>query len=261
MKKKKAVPNNDGTMSLSGHLKELRNRIIICVVCLVVFFLLGLHFAPDVVETLTGIGKQYGYEFVYIAPQELLLQYFSIALIAGVVTSVPVILYHVWAFIQPGLKKNENKMFLATLVFGLFFFILGVLFAYKIMLPFMLQFLISLSLGSDVSASVSVANYVTFLMTIFLVLGAVFELPVVSVLLTQIGLVKVEWMKKFRKVMIVVIFFVAALITPPDVVSQVMVAVPMLGLYELSILICSILGKRKRKAEVSEDEDTETDEE
>ena len=253
MKKKKAAPNPDGTMSLSGHLKELRNRIIVCIVCLTVFFLLGLHFAPDLVDNLTGIGKQYGYRFVYIAPQELLLQYFSIALVAGVVFSIPMILFQVWAFIQPGLKANENGLILATLVFGLFFFIVGVLFAYKVMLPFMLQFLIGLSTGSDVSASVSVANYITFMLTIFLVMGIVFELPVVCVLLTQLGLLRVEWMRKFRKVMIVVIFFVAAIITPPDIVSQIMVAVPMLGLYELSIFVCALLSKRKKKNAADEE--------
>ena len=253
MKKKKAAPNPDGTMSLSGHLKELRNRIIVCIVCLTVFFLLGLHFAPDLVDNLTGIGKQYGYRFVYIAPQELLLQYFSIALVAGVVFSIPMILFQVWAFIQPGLKANENGLILATLIFGLFFFIVGVLFAYKIMLPFMLQFLIGLSTGSDVSASVSVANYITFMLTIFLVMGIVFELPVVCVLLTQLGLLRVEWMRKFRKVMIVVIFFVAAIITPPDIVSQIMVAVPMLGLYELSIFVCALLSKRKKKNAADEE--------
>lgn len=246
MKNKNKPSSSDGTMSLTGHLKELRNRIIICVLCLVVFFLLGLHFAPKVVDTLTGIGKQFGYQFVYIAPQELLLQYFSIALVVGVVLSLPVILFQIWAFVQPGLKENENGLFLGAMIAGLVFFVLGVLFAYKIMLPFMLQFLIGLSKGGDIRAAVSVASYLTFLLTIFLVLGIVFELPVVSVLLTQIGLLKVEWMKKFRKIMIVVIFFVAALITPPDMVSQIMVAVPMLGLYELSILICSVLNKRKK---------------
>ncbi len=238
----------EGTMSVSGHLKELRNRIIICVVGLVVFFLIGLHFAPAVVDNLTDIGKQFGYEFVYIAPQELLLQYFTIALISGLVLTLPLILYHIWAFIQPGLKENENGMFLGAMAFGLVFFALGVLFSYKIMMPFMLRFLIELSKGSNVAASVSVASYITFLMTSFLVMGIIFELPVVSVILTQLGLLKVIWMKKMRKVVIVAIFFVAAVITPPDIVSQVMVAFPMIGLYELSILICTVLMKAKKEA-------------
>jgi len=253
--KKKRAASPDGSMPLTGHLKELRNRIIICVLCLLVFFMIGLHFAPVLINLLTDIGKQYGYDFVYIAPQELLLQYFSIALLAGICLETPILLYHIWAFIQPGLKKNENRMFMGALIFGLIFFVVGVLFAYKIMLPFMLRFLIRLSKGSDVRASVSVANYITFLMTIFLIMGVVFELPIISVTLTQLGLVKISWMKKARKVVIVVIFIIAAIVTPPDIVSQIMVALPMIVLYEFSILICSFLGKIRKKQE-TEDEET-----
>ena len=236
-------------MPLTGHLKELRNRIIICVACLLVFFMLGLSAAPRVVKVLTGIGEQYGYQFVYIAPQELLLQYFSIAMVVGVVLSVPVVLYHVWSFIQPGLKENENTMFGSALVAGTVFFVIGAAFAYFVMLPFMLRFLIGLSRGSDVTASVSVANYIGFMMTIFVIMGIIFELPVVCVLLTSLGLLKVEWMVKFRKFAIVIIFVVAAIVTPPDVVSQCMVAVPMLALYQLSIMICKVIARRKHAKE------------
>ena len=254
-KKDKNPASTDGTMSLSGHLKELRNRLIICVICLVVSFLVGLYFAPSLIEILTDIGKQYQYEFIYISPQELLLQQFSMAFLAGICITLPVILYHVWAFIQPGLKKNENALFLCALVFGLVFFILGVIFAFKIMMPFMLRFLISISTGTDIQASVSVGNYLSFLKTIFIIFGIVFELPVVSVVLTQLGLIRVEWMRKGRKFIIIIIFFIAAVITPPDVVSQVMVAIPMIGLYEISILICAFLLKFKKPALSDDDQD------
>ncbi len=243
--KKKQPVSPDGTMSVTDHLKELRNRIVICVVCLLVFFLLGLRFAPALIELLTGIGKKYGYVFVYIAPQELLMQYFSVAMIVSVCLSLPVLLYHIWGFIQPGLKENENRLFAGALIAGMTCFIVGVLFAYGIMLPFMLRFLIELSKGSTVSASVSVANYISFLMTVFVIMGIVFELPVVCILLNSLGLLRVEWMVKARKFVIVLIFFIAAVVTPPDIVSQCMVAIPMLGLYQLSIWICTLLNKRK----------------
>jgi sec-independent protein translocase protein TatC len=245
-------------MTLSGHLRELRNRLVVCIICLVVFMLAGLHYAPNLVDNLTGIGKAYGYTYVYIAPQELLMQYFSIALLTGVVVTLPVILYNIWAFVQPGLKKNENGLFLSAMFFGLICFVIGIIFAYKIMLPFMLYFLIDLSKGSNITASISVQNYMTFLLTIFMIFGIVFELPVVTVALTQMGLLKVQWMRAGRRVVIVVIFFVAALITPPDIVSQIMVSIPMIGLYELSIIISSILLKvRKKKKSEEEDEDDE----
>lgn len=255
MKRKKTKENSQKgqTMTLTGHLRELRNRLVICIVCLIASSLAGLHYAPNLVDMLTDIGKEYGYTYVFIAPQELLMQYFSIALLAGVCVTFPMILYHIWAFVQPGLQKNENVLFLSAIFFGLICFIGGIVFAYKIMLPFMLHFLIGISAGSEITASISVQNYITFLLTIFMIFGIVFELPVISVLLTQMRLLKVEWMKKGRRVIIIVIFVVAALITPPDIVSQVMVAIPMVGLYEISIIICSILMKFRKK----DDEDTQ----
>ncbi len=246
--------NKEKNMTLSGHLRELRNRVVICLICLVVSFLVGLHFAPDVIDFLTGMGKTYGYTYVYIAPQELLMQYFSVALLAGVCITLPLILYHVWAFVQPGLKKNENILFLSAMFFGLLCFAAGILFAYKIMLPFMLYFLIDISKGSGITASISVQNYMSFLLTIFVIFGIVFELPVVSVMLTQMGLLKIKWMKVGRRFVIVLIFFIAAVITPPDIVSQIMVAVPMIGLYELSILISSLLLRLRRRRKAREDE-------
>lgn len=241
-------------MTLTGHLRELRNRLVVCIVCLLVSSLAGLHFAPELVEALTDIGKSYGYTYVFIAPQELLMQYFSIALLAGVCITFPMILYQIWAFVQPGLQKNENVLFLCAIFFGLLCFGAGIIFAYKIMLPFMLHFLIGISAGSEIVATISVQNYITFLLTIFMIFGIVFELPVISVLLTQMRLLKVEWMKKGRRVIIIVIFVVAALITPPDIISQVMVAIPMIGLYEISIVICSILMKFRKKKEADSEE-------
>ena len=109
----------------------------------------------------------------------------------------------------------------------------------------MLRFLIQFTTQVNVSASISIEQYISFLLTVFLIFGLVFELPVVSVLLTALGLVRAEWLVKGRRVMIVVIFLLAAIITPPDVVSQIMVAVPMLALYELSILLSRLVGKRR----------------
>ncbi len=253
MRRQKKTREKEKNMTLSGHLRELRNRVLICLVCLVVTFLAGLHFAPDIIDFLTDMGKDYGYTYVYLAPQELLMQYFSVALLSGVCVTLPLILYQIWAFVQPGLKKNENLLFLSAMISGLLFFVLGIFFAYKVMLPFMLYFLINISKGSGITASISVQNYMSFLLTIFMIFGIVFELPVVSVLLTQMGLLKVKWMKTGRRFVIVLIFLVAAVITPPDIVSQIMVAVPMIGLYELSILISALLLRLRRRRKPREE--------
>ena len=255
-KKANPAPNPDGSMSLSGHLRELRNRILVCVLLLLVVFALCLSFAPRIVTLLTDMGKRFDYVYVYIAPQELFLVYMNVALVGAVVVCFPVLAYQIYAFCSPGLSAKERTYISGALIAGALCFLLGVAFAYFISLPFMLRFLIQFTGEVDVSASISIQSYVSFLLTVFVIFGLVFELPVVSVLLTGLGLVRAEWLVKGRKIMIVVIFVLAAIITPPDIVSQVMVAVPMLGLYELSIVLSRAVGKMKKTADEAEEEKT-----
>ena len=245
--KDKASASPDGSMSLSGHLRELRNRILICVILLVVVFGVCLSFAPHIVTALTNMGQRYNYVYVYIAPQELFLVYMNVALVGAVVVCFPVLAYQIYAFCSPGLSGKERGYISGSLVAGGLCFLAGVAFAYFISLPFMLRFLIQFTGEVDVSASISIQQYVSFLLTVFVIFGLVFELPVVSVLLTGLGLVRAEWLVKGRKVMIVLIFVLAAIITPPDIVSQVMVAVPMLALYEISIALSRVVGKAKKR--------------
>ncbi|MBO5556268.1 MAG: twin-arginine translocase subunit TatC [Oscillospiraceae bacterium] len=256
--KKKAkqtqTANPDGSMPLSGHLKELRNRILVCVLLLLVVFAVCLSFAPRIVTLLTDMGQRYSYIYVYIAPQELLLVYMNVALIGALALCFPVLAYEVYAFCSPGLSRRERTYTLGALFAGALFFLAGVAFAYFISLPFMLRFLIQFTGQVDVSASISIQQYTSFLLTVFVIFGLVFELPVVSVLLTSLGLIKAQWLVKARKVMIVIIFVLAAIITPPDVISQIMVAVPMIALYELSIALSRLVGSRRWKAR-----DPETD--
>lgn len=244
-KSRRAKASPDGSMTLSGHLKELRDRSLVCVIALAAGFVLCLSYAPALVTMLTDMGVAYGYVYVYIAPQELLMVYLSIGLTGGLALAFPFIAYHTYAFCSPGLTRREKSFVLGTLFFGTVCFCGGVLFAYFLTLPFMLRFLIQFSTQVSVAASISIQQYVSFLLTVFVVFGAVFELPVISVLLTVLGILKAEWMVKGRRAMIVVIFLLAAIITPPDVVSQVMVAVPMIGLYELSIVLCRLFGRKK----------------
>ena len=241
-----------GSMGLSDHLRELRNRLLICLAALLLCTGVGLAFADRVVRALLSIGAAYGYKFVYLSPQEMLLQYVSVAFVCAVCVTLPVTLYEIWAFLRPGLERNERLFYILTMLSGLFCAALGILFAAKALIPFMLRFLMSLNRESGASASVSVQNYVSFLLTIFVIFAVIFELPVVTVLLTQLGIIKVEWLKRARKVMIIVIFFVAAVITPPDVVSQVMVALPLLALYELSVLVCTLAARLRKPRQDTE---------
>ena len=155
---------------------------------------------------------------------------------------------------KPGLTKKEKAGIRFGLLFGVGFFALGAFFAYKIVLPFMLQFLIKQGQGTDYVASVSIANYISFLLLIFTIFGFIFEMPLVSVILSRLGILTPKIMRKIRGGAIVAIFVVAAIITPPDIFSQIMVGVPMVALYELSIGLCILFQKRKQAAEEEEEE-------
>ena len=248
---KPKASNDAGEMGVTEHLRELRNRVLICLAALILCVGAGLCFADSMVRVLLDIGETYGYVFVYLSPQEMLLQYVSVSFVCAVCVTLPLILYEVWAFLRPGLRRNERVFYVLAMLSGLVCAALGILFAAKALIPFMLRFLITLSQNSGAKSSVSVQNYISFLLTIFVIFAVIFELPVVTVLLTQLGLLKIEWLKRARKVMIVVIFFVAAVITPPDIVSQVMVAVPLLGLYELSILVSALAARIRKPRESS----------
>ena len=238
----------EGNMPLTGHLRELRSRIIVCAAVYLAAFLVMLANAQRLVNFLLEIGERFDYRFVYISPQELLLEYFQVAFISAFVLALPVIVYEVWAFAGPGLTKKEKLGFRLVLISGALCAALGILFAYRIMMPFMLRFLGTLSAGTSVTSSISVQNYISFILLIFLIFAAVFELPVAACSLTALGLIRAGWLKKGRKLIIVVIFFIAAVVTPPDVTSQIMVAIPMLVLFEISIALCTLVEKAKNKS-------------
>lgn len=252
-----AVPD-DGSMTLTGHLKELRNRMLICAGTFVVGVLVFLAISDKLVDLLTAMATNY--TFIFIAPQEKLMQYFRLSLIAAVVLVIPVALYQLYAFARPGLKKSERFFFGLVLVVGLGLFCVGVLFAYFITLPFMLNFLVTLEGTEYITASISIESYVNLCLTIFVIFGLVFEMPLVSIILARMGIANPKIMKSFSGVAMVICFFVAAVITPPDIVSQIMVAVPMCLLYYISIFLAGIFYKQHLAA-AEDDDDEDEDEE
>ena len=249
IKKKNVVLNEDGeeVMSLTDHLRELRNRIVVCVAVFVIGFVVFLGFAGTIVDMLTQMGLDSGYQFIYLSPQELMIQHLSVAGVCAVVVTVPTIAYEVYAFMAPGLKKHANLFFIIAMVMGIICFALGVVFAHMISMPFMLKFLYGFNSTDYIQASISIQSYISFILTVYIIFGVVFEMPVISVALTQFGLLNPKWLKQFRSVAIVGIFLVAAIITPPDIVSQIMVAIPMVMLYQISIILSELLYKFKKK--------------
>ena len=173
-KQKQEQENDEAVMSLTGHLKELRNRILVVIAVLFAGLLICFNYAGPIVNLLTQQGTELGYQFVYLSPQALFMQYIKVALIGAICLGSPVILYEIWAFIRPGLERKENFVFFFAMVAGLFFFILGAGFAYKIALPFMLYFFIHVNASASIIASISIESYLSFIKTIFITLGTVF---------------------------------------------------------------------------------------
>ena len=259
VKKKDKKPS--GEMGIIEHLGELRKRIFVIVVVFLTVTVVGFNFCDELVALLVEKAKIIGYGMVYLAPGELFTQYIRVAVVGGLVFSSPVILFQTWLFIKPALKKKEKTTVFLSLLTGLVCFVLGALFAYFIVVPITLTFFMSVDSHQSVKATISIQNYINFVMTTLITFGIIFEMPVVTILLSELGLLKTEWLTKSRKVVIVVIFVIAAIITPPDVISQTLVAIPMILLFEVSILLSKIIGKRKKNHEDDEelfdDEDDE----
>ena len=251
-KKKAEVVPDDGNMTLTGHLKELRNRLIVCAVVFVAAVVVTLAYADRLIDLLTAMGQGF-YTFVSIAPQEKLMQYFRVSLLAA--------LYQMYAFAKPGLKKSETFFLKLVILLGLALFVVGVMFAYKLMMPFMLRFLSTGIEGADyIQTTTSIESYVSLCLTMFIIFGCVFEMPLVTIILSKMGIANPEILKKARGVAIVLIFFIAAVVTPPDIVSQCMVAIPMVLLYFVSIFLSGIFYK-PRSEDGDDEEDAEEEDE
>ena len=243
------MSKNNDEMNLFGHLNELRKRLTIMVVVTFVAAAVLFTKAEFVLDYFLAINP--GMELVFIAPSELLVVYVQISLIMALVVCSPVNFYEIWAFVEKGLYRKEKIYISITLVFGVIFFVGGVAFAYFTVLPTTLKFFMRIAV-SDVASMISIKSYISFINTMLLCFGAVFEMPVIVFLLSKLEILKPEFLRKNRGLFIVAIFVLAAVITPPDVVSQIMLAVPMVLLFQLSIFICTVVDKTNRKNAVEE---------
>lgn len=241
-----------GTMSVGGHLRELRRRLFVSVGAMAAFSILAFLFIQKFVDLMLRLSPQFS--FVYLTPSELVTAYLKLSVILGLVFASPIILWQVWAFVRPGLTGAERHSGLVALVAGFGFFLLGALFCYAVMLPMTLNFLYGFNEGTAIEASVSFDSYMSFVLGMMVAFGAVFEMPVLSYLLGRFGVIKAAWLRKGRKYAILVIFIIAAVITPPDAVSQIVTAVPMMGLYEISVFVCARAEKHRREPEEAESE-------
>lgn len=184
-----------------------------------------------------------------LKPTTYLMLSMQIALLGGLVLALPVVFYQFWRFVTPGLLPKERRLILPIVVLSVVCFLVGALFAYAVVLPTGLLFFLSME-PKDMTSQWAVDEYMSFVLWMLLGFGVVFELPVLTLFLSRMGLVNADLLRRARRYAVVVIFIVAAILTPsPDPFSQLLMAVPLMGLYELSIWICRFSGKKSKKQE------------
>jgi sec-independent protein translocase protein TatC len=231
---------NEKNMSIIEHLEELRYRLIVIFLTIVGCFL-ALY---PISESLLIILRAPIAEQLYmLAPAEAFVVYLKLAFFGAIVISLPMTLYQLWAFVAPGLYVNEKKYMLSFIALGTICFGIGGVFAYTVILPFGLKFLLGYG-GNLIQPVISVSNYISFVTTMILVFGAVFELPLIVLFLAKMGIVTPGLMRRNRKYAILGAVIVGAILTPPDAFSQMLLAGPLVVLYEISIWVCVIFQKK-----------------
>lgn len=244
----KWMPEEDEKeLPLIGHLEELRYRIVVVLLTVGACFLALYPLSKNLLLLIRAPMEE---QLYMLAPTEAFVVHLKLAIFGAIIISVPMILYQIWAFVAPGLYPDEKKYTLPFVLVATLFFLIGGAFSYTVILPFGLNFLIGFG-GEVVKPVISVSNYISFVTKMILVFGVIFELPVVVVFLTKMGVVTPDLMRKYRKYAIVSAFVLGAILTPPDVFTQALMAGPLIVLYEISIWVCVILTKRSSEAEES----------
>ena len=239
-----------------SHLEELRRRLIHCAISVGIGFAIAYFFSEELFRLLISPLKTQlpeGDRLIFTNLPEMFFTYLKTALITGILASAPFLFYQIWLFVAPGLYQHEKRYVIPFVVSSTILFVGGALFGYFIVFPFGFKFFLSFA-NDYIQALPSVKQYFSFAAKLLFAFGMVFELPVVIFFLTKIGLVSTDLLKRKRKYAILLTFVASAILTPPDVVTQCMMAGPLIILYEISILISRIAGKKKEaEAEPSSD--------
>lgn len=234
--------------SLIAHLTDLRTCLIRSFLSLAVGTLLCLYFSKEIFHFLqkpllntmpTNTG------FIATSPLEALVTYLQVSFLAGLFLSAPLILYQIWLFVAPALYVNEKKIALLFVSLTTSFFVGGAFFGYFVIFPIGFKFFVATLEGTGIQFLPQMQDYLGFISKMLLTFGLVFELPLILVLLARLGIIQLQMLTKARRYVLVAIFLIAGILTPgPDILSQFLLAIPLLLLYEFSILTIWILEKK-----------------
>ena len=243
-----------------SHLVELRNRLIHAVVSVIIVFLALFHWANDLYTLLAQPLLHALPKGGQLIATEVTAPFFvpiKVTMMASFLIALPYILYQIWAFIAPGLYSHEKRLGIPLIVASVVLFFCGMSFAYFLVFPVVFGFITGVA-PIGVAVMTDISKYLDFVLTMFMAFGITFEVPVVVVLLVKAGFVSIAKLREVRPYVVVGAFVIGAIFTPPDVISQIMLAVPLWLLYELGIIVASIITRPKPAAEtyqpLSEDE-------
>jgi len=232
---------SDFKTTLIAHLEELRQRIIICLIIIGICALFSYYRIDAIMSLFTRFFDR----VVFIAPQEAFVTYVKIAFFSGFLLSLPVVLFQVWRFVEAALTNFERMHLILYGSASLLLFISGLFFCYYLILPWAISFLLSFQ-TEKIVPMVTVSNLTTFCLMLLFSFAVIFELPLVTVFLSQVGIVTPASLARKRKHVIVAVFILSAMITPPDAVTQIMLAIPLVGLYEIGILFSRLTVNNKK---------------
>jgi len=252
--------HEDEKLPFTSHLEELRKRLITSFIAIGVGFVVSFGFKERLfnilVQPLIKVMKD-GETLIYTGLPEAFFTYLKVSLLTGLIVASPILLYQFWMFVAPGLYQKERRLMVPIVILSSFFFIGGALFGYFVVFPWGFKFFMGFA-TETIRPLPSMKEYFGFSAKLLLAFGLVFELPLVLTFMAKLGIVSVDFLKKNRKYALLLFFAGAAILTPPDVITQVLMALPLMVLYEISIIGAKIFGKKKPEENKSKDAEKST---
>ena len=241
---------NDQDQPILQHLDELRSRLFKTALFFVVTMFIGFFVAEPIIKYIQFESEEAkNLTLNAFKVSDPLSVYLTVTFIVALLLTSPVLLYQLWAFITPGLYESERKATLKYIPYAFVLFIVGILFAYYVLFPFVMDFMMGLAENLEIQQTIGINEYFTFLFKLVIPFGLIFQLPVVTLFLSRIGVLNPIYMVKFRKYSYFGLFVIAVLLSPPDVVSYIIISIPLFMLYEISLMIARIGHKKYVVAE------------